>query len=91
MLQPARQVMEVAHNINRTNLDAFMEEVNEPPVVQSLSPPPPAFMTKALHVMGNAPLEADPKLRHGLLNFALQNLQDLTFRNQSSLCKSVSV
>ena len=76
MLLPARLVMDVAHNINRTNLDAFMELLNEPPILQSLSPPPPAFMYKALHVLGNTPLEADQKLRHGLVTFALQALLD---------------
>ncbi|CAE7569403.1 Ankrd7 [Symbiodinium sp. CCMP2456] len=76
MLLPAWHVMDVAHNINRTNLDAFMELVNEPPILQSLSPPPPAFMYKALHVLGNTPLEADQKLRHGLVTFALQALLD---------------
>ena len=54
-----------------------MELLNEPPILHNLSPPPPAFMYKALHILGNTPLEAaDQKLRHGLLTFALQALLD---------------
>ncbi|CAJ1371593.1 unnamed protein product [Effrenium voratum] len=76
MLAPARRVLEVAVNINKTNLDAFMQEVGEEAISQSLSPPPTEFMRKALHVMGNTPLEEDSKLRQGLLRFALQTLND---------------
>ena len=71
---PPREMAQ--RNINKTNLDAFMQEVGEEAISQSLSPPPTEFMRKALHVMGNTPLEEDSKLRQGLLRFALQTLND---------------